>query len=486
MPDSAQRTCEAARRGLPLALLVACLARLGSGQGPVEPQPLGELRPIVIEQLSSPDPIARGEAALLLASAHEADAYQHILPIARDPAGEARIRGLLALGHLGTPGTAAVLSAAARDAARASRERLAAAYALGLLADDQAGLTADEVFHGTGGSGYRRNRELLQALLLGLAQGVHPQRSTRLRTLASDPSNQVAEIKELALRALARTPGAMDGETLDLLLESRDPQCRAGGLELLATGLVLPRAADVLTAEKLARKDPQAAVRAAALRALLHFRQPVALELGRAALRANDPVEAAAGVRICLQLGGGLARADAEIAIAATRGRDRQLAMLQACTGRPSDTFRAACQALATDPANPWVLRARAAAVLADPADPRGRVLLTDLFFETREPQALAILAQALARGEDLPDLPARLERSEAAAESHQIPARLAALVLADYPGAAAKCQALLADVHTPGEASAVLLRALRATRLQGPSGRELELVAPELAHVLR
>ena len=90
-------------------LLVAALSLSGAAQGPGHEGPkwMAPLLAEAEELLHHRSPELRGEAAMILASSGIRRHHPAILELARDGHPDARLRGILALGILGAPGSEA-------------------------------------------------------------------------------------------------------------------------------------------------------------------------------------------------------------------------------------------------------------------------------------------------------------------------------------------------------------------------------------------
>ena len=414
-------------------------------------------------ELQSQDPIVRGEAALALAPLHRPGDVEKLVAIARDPAPQARRRGLLALGYHGRSGVDVVLLEALRAEDRPEPERIAAAFALGLLRDDLSSSGFDELLKGKFGSGFRKDRLPVLAFLLALTAGQHPQRSAILEEVIEDAANRDPLIRRLALRTLSRDSGQMTARFVDKMLQSRESEIRVEMLAILASQR--PSADLATRVEKIAGVDPTPAVRAAALEALIAWRRPLALELSAKALKSNDPDEASAGLRGCLSLAGGYAREAADSLVQRTTRPELRHELLRAWRGTASKELRQHCVSLAADRRQPIECRVAATELLVETKDERARTALVDLFFETApfdgDPMLATRVARGLARLEPDPEVEKRLRAAASALEKHLAPLRVAALVRARHPAGANLATELLADGHLEATDLACVLRAL-------------------------
>jgi len=413
--------------------------------------------------LADRDPEVRGEAALVLATIGTADAgvdpFDIALRVSKDPAEPARLRGIMALGVLGRPGVEVRLeSLLLESAARPTLDAAAAALALGRLDDRHPGIAVETYLSRFQASSYRRHRDVLLALLVGLRGQEHPSKVRALQDLAEDEALKDSLLRRLLLEVLAETPHGLPADAVDEMLESRDPVDRAIGARLAIRAGAETPAAVLVRLERLASRDPHPDVRAAALEALTRARHLPALELAAHAATSPHPVEAAQGVRTAVTLGGGAMARALEGRILAERKVPLQVALMDALPGPWSDAYVDRCRELAADRRRPAGVRCQAALVLAAAGRTDAAPLLRNLFSSVEGEGALPQLAAAiLAISAEPPPLD-RFHRAGGALD----PDRLHALMVAGHPDAGA---ALLEALDAPDADVAGLLRSWRRAR---------------------
>lgn len=486
MPRTAHSARASARPLLAAALLfagVAVRAQVALPDTAVAAWPV-ETVLLVESQLGSADAITRGEAALALATLRRPDDLTKLIAIARDPAPEARVRGLLALGTYGRSGVDVVLVQALREDRRSELERCAAGFALGTLADDLLGRAYDELLKGRFGSGFRRDRGPALAFLLALAEGASTPHAAILREVLDDDANRDDLVRRLALRVLGRVPTNLDQKLVDRMLANRDADLRLEMLRLLAK---TPANAELgQRVEKLAGGDPNAGVRAAALDALVQWRRPRALEIAARALTASDPGEAVAGLRGCLGLAAGYARSAAEAVVVRTAKPELRSELLRAWRGSAGAELRNHAASLVGDRKVPAETRVAAVEVLVESKDQRAKACARDLFFEVDDLALATRLAAAAAEcgGDD--ELGKRIRAATTAADRVHATLRIAALVRAGHPDATLLAEEVLKDPHVAAEERARVLRALAHSRLAPVDLGTLVRLSEPLANLLR
>lgn len=414
------------------------------------------------------NPVLRGEAGLALATTGDARWHGALLSLAKAPEPAARLRGILALGVLGAPGTEEFLGGLLGETSPKSAERFAAALALGLLPDELSSPTFFRRMRRLRGGSYQRHAPELTALLAGLTTGRHPSKAGALRDLLDDAANKDPTLRRLAIRLLAAMSGTLDRARIETLLTSRNRGDRLGILEAMARGL-LPLDDSATTVERLARRDPDPAVRAAALDALTRHRRLAALEIGVDALRSKDPVEAAAGVRAALALGGGAIREAIEGRVERVTRPDLSRAMLAAfaATAVPSPEFADRCARMAADPERQEEVRIQAALVAARAGHARGLRLARELLSRTRRREDLRALARIAVRAAPSQTVIDALLSPDDAPGDPDLPRRLAALLAAGDRGVIAWIRKALDSPHLDAQAKSALLRGYRSSVLR-------------------
>ena len=483
---SAHRSCENAHSpGSPsaravggirpaLGALLAALAVAGSAL-PQAPglQPGPQLEREFTELLHHDDPVVRGEAALALASTGDLQHYDAILEVARDPAPQAELRGILAVGYLAAPGAEAFLGEVLTESSRRDRARSVAALAIGLLPEPHDAAAIDAYLRRVQGASYRQHRDTLAALLLGLAKTAHPSRVAAVYALLEDAANREPVLRRLAIEVLARVPGSMTLEQADRLLHSDQVVERLGVLIALRQGIAEPSAACLTEVADLARHDRDSQVRAAALRLLTKKRHLAALDIVPHALRSGEPDEAAAGVEAALHLGGGALRLATEDYILAARSPAAQARMLGVYGTSRSTPFLDGCLRLAASDETDERVRIAATALSARCGDPRIAPVARALFVAARTPDDLLVLAGALRQLDALDTVVGGIYPPGSPNESRIWPQRLRALLAVEYPRALSLLEDSLRRNRKNAGRQAELLRAFRSAALPSLTAAE-------------
>lgn len=457
MPPPRGRRCAVARFACAIALVLA-------GATAQAPSPAELAARAAAKHLDSADPIARGEAALLVAADAGPAIEARLLALAADPARAARLRGRIALGLCRTPTAIAALGRMAATATDDVDDRIAAAYGLGLASGPNAESAIAALLVGLQHGSWRRNREIVVALLLGMQRDPSPTATAALRQMLDDDANRDPDVRALMAARVVRHDRSFDDKPLRRLLQRGGPGERAAALAALAAATDAPIAGALLDdVAAAAARDDDAEARAAALAALARVRHLPALDLAVRAVRTGSAAEAREGLLCLRRLGGvGMLRAAAPL-IAEERDAARAEALLSAFDAPPPPELLARCRALAADGERPWSLRAAAATLLARAEPEAGALLLRELFRLCRDERLLPQLAAALVAAEREPTpLPRRFPIDASPAND---PARWAALLQADADGALAAVTAAL--VGSPGAAPPrVALAACRAGRV--------------------
>ncbi len=440
-----------------------CLPAAAQGRG--EEAPVW-LQPLVAEAqrlVDHPAPELRGEAALVLASSGMQRYHPSILKVARDHDPEARIRGILALGILGAPGAEALLGEVLVAATtRVGPASMAAALALGLLPEGHPAHAADEYLSRFRRSNYRRQRDVLASMLVGLSTGVRQSKATALRVLLEDAAINDGELRSLIVHVLVPVPNGLDEDEVEGLLNStREEERRAVLRALLRSERKLP-AEHLERVQRLATRDRSAGVRAAALQYLTFHRHLPALELSARALDSRDPEEVAAAVHAAVSLGGGALASALEPRILNEERAEIQAAMLAAFAGHRSEEFQRGCAALAVDRSRPLSVRAHAASIAAGMGDETMVPALRRIFLDSEDPEILALVARALQQVAPGTPLVADIHPPDSPEDLERLDERLRALVTAKHPEAFGLLRITLRDNDVDPGTKADLLRAWR------------------------
>jgi hypothetical protein len=428
-----------------------------------------------VQLLHHPDPVVRGEAALIAAATAERGAQTLLLQLAADPAPAARLRALIALGLLGTPAAIDLLDGCLRDTGtRGEADGTAAAFGLGLAPAELAQGAVNRLLLAVGQGSWRRQRDTLCGLLLGALRRDQPIEPAILRLLLDDDSNRDGDVRSLLLHHVLQ--GAPDLATTEL---RRWLDRGTAGERLVVLGWLCHRAdlelgelVPVLT--KLVQRGALGRERALALGALTRMRLPNALELAPDALSSGDTELAAQALRTMLGIGGARFVAALEQRILVVDDAAQRLALLEAFQAPLSTALADACVAIAADPRLDHTLRCRAALVLHRHRPERSQALLGDLFRADPPPphatddRLLTALAQArLGSGGDTPALSRLLD---GIADLGLDPARWTALLHAGHAAAERQLVRRLGDrTATPGQLAVALTSWRRAQVLSRP-----------------
>lgn len=457
-PTTARRAHWAIAAALCLAAL--CLAPLAPGQGPAPARELPRESAKVVAMAQTlvhdRDPEVRGEAVLLLAASRDlpagGDVFGVALRASKDPAPAARLRGILALGLLGETGVEVRL--AELLGGEPSTETEAAALALGMLADSHPGIAVEAYFTKFEGSSYRRQRGTLLAMLVGLGLEPHPSKIRALQDLFDDDALKHPDVRILLYEALGAVAHGLTDEDIDEMVEHRDARIRALGARWTVEDTE-PSESRLATLEKLAQRDPDENVRAAALDALTRARHLPALEIAAKAATSRDPIEAAQGMRSAARLGGGAMSQALEDRILSTRRPALQAALMAALPGPWTDRYLETCAELAIDTRRPADLRCAAALTLAAAGNAEAAPILRTLFASQAGRDHLPALARALI---GLTTEPPALDHLHPEGKTLDAE-RLEALLAAGHEGAAGAWLEAFARADAP---RAALLRAWR------------------------
>lgn len=428
--------------------------------------------------VGSSDPTVRGEAALVLAAARDPRQYDAVLAVAKDKAPEAQLRGILALGVMATPGAERVLEdLLLQSATRARPEGIAAAYALGCMPRDTAPAELGRYLARFRQSNYKRQRDLLGAMLVAMQGGSHPAQIQALRLILDDEANRDDSLKgQLVATLAALDHGLEDGQLRHLLEQGSEPERRAAMAALPCRAGETAELLPLVT--KLQASDPSAAVRAAALAWLTQARHLPALDLAARAIKSLQAVEVEQGVRSALKLGGGGMRVAVAEHILASTQPGLQTAMLRAFDGVADEDFATACRELAADRKRPQALRAAAGLVAGRALGAAAAPVLRDLLLADLDCDSLVQLLHLLMpEGSPAPTLATLFPPDRA--DLANMPQHLRALLLVRHPEAMRFVMTRLAAANTRPQVQAELLRATRQALLP-PTPPELLEQLPE------
>lgn len=420
------------------------------------------------------EPAVRGEAALVLAASGDDHAYPLVLGVAEAEASDASLRGILALGYLATPGTAASLERLLEaENGKSTPRALCAAFALASLPGEQGDLAINQLLSRMTERSWKRQGDLLLAVLAALVdRGPDAQRAVLLR-LFDDASMRDPALRAAVLAALAEIPGATTDKQLHAALASPSAELRAAALAALATKDAFDR--DWLAvATQLAQRDESPIVRANALLVLTNARHLPALDLAAKALRSDDVRLVAQAVRTGQHLGGEPMRRTLERQFAHL-ATPAQIALLEEIATPVSAEFATECREVVPDAARDEGVRTAALLLLARNGEKDLGDELAAAFARATDPQLHHRLARAYGHAID-GDPKALLDA--VAVDSAAAAGRLAALLHAGSAGASRFCIERLRRTDLPPGPGAVL-RALRRSRLP-QLGETARRIVPE------
>lgn len=359
-----------------------------------------------VRLLQHSDPVVRGEAALIAGAAHHPDAAAVILKLTDDPHVSARHRALLALGFVATPAAIQRLDDELRTTSRREGASGAAAgYALGLLPAAEAQAAQSRLFHFVVQGSWRRQRDTLLAVLLGMVEEGSTRDTAPLRRLFDDESNRDPEVRAMLLRLLLADPRGRSGLDLVRLLERGSEAERHELLRHLATTDEAPPNPLRGVLADLAERNADAALRGAALQVLGRWRFPEAVELATAALPSPDVAEAATALRLLCLAGGSAPLATLESRVRDERKPKTKAALLAAFAAPMTAELRDHCVDLASSPEADAELRCAAALAIVRAAPDRADVLLRNLFRSDAGVPRLPALAHAIVAHDNTAEL---------------------------------------------------------------------------------
>jgi len=379
-----------------LALVAACASAQDAppAQPPAAAPSLGAA---VAARLDDADPVVRGEAALLAALDATPAVEAKLLALAKDEQPAARLRACIALGHCHRDAALDALIIGLGDGARGDDDAVAAAFGLGLAGDLGEAAIARVLVAAEHGN-WKRRRDVVLALLLGLQRDAGPTATTALRRAFDDDSNRDPEVRALLLARLVVHDHDLDDKALLRAIERGAPGERLATLHGLATNARAVGGKLLAEVLRLAEHTLEDAAHAAALATLARLSHPQAPALAAKALRTGGPAAASEGLRVLRRLDGAEALRAVTAQLLSERNPARAAALLAAYEAPPPPALRDRCAELAADAANPPALRAAAAVLLARAEPARGAPLALALFRCTDATDALASLAKALLR----------------------------------------------------------------------------------------
>ena len=400
-------------------------------------------------KLGDPDPVARGEAALIVASAGDTHSETRLLQLAEDDHAAAARRATIALGLLATPAAIDYLETRLRTVdSRSGPDGVAAAFGLGLVPPDRVATSAARTLAMFQRGSWKRQHDVLLALLSAMSTHVERTERAALRLVLDDDANRAPQARALLLQLLLPMDTSFDRDDLRRRLRRGSDAERRAIVAFLADRPTADNAEWLDDLTEFARRDSDPHVRAAALRALARSRHVPALELAARALRSSTPGECEQAVVAMLAIGGASTRGALEQHILAERDPVRTGALLRGFQAPPTRLLLDHAARIATAHRQPFATRIAAAELIARSRDRRAVPILRDLFRAGKAPAQLVALARALHRLEEQPTPLDRLLDRPVHLASH--PHHWQALLVAGHPGAERAVLELLRDRSAP------------------------------------
>ena len=460
-----------------MVAVLAC-ALSGSAQAPIASGIERMVTRDAVPLLDHPDAETRGEAAIVIGSRGGIEQEPRLLRIATDRDATARHRGIVALGLLATPNAVHFLEAQLDSiAGRGSEDGAAAAFALGSVPNDRVGTSIARTLPLFGRGSWKRQHDVLHALLLGMTK--HPERTERgaLRLLFDNEANRSPEIRALLLQLLLPIDPTFTKKALRrILLRGSSPE-KIALVKWIANESPIDIQPWIDDLVKIAEHGDQPALRTAALKALTHCKHLPALEIAARRLKSLDPEECRQATASMLAISGAQARGALEQQLLSEPHPVRIEAMLRGFLAPPSDKLIAHAVAIATDTLRPIATRAAAAELISRSDKRRATPMLRDLFRVTDDPQILRAIARALRRSEASPTALGRLLDRRGALGQH--PERWQALLSASHGGAQRQVLATLEDPSAATNSVRTAIKAWRKSMVLGPPGSD----APSTIH---
>lgn len=459
----AQLLSALARRGDSVVsggLLGGLLLALSAGaQQPTQAQWTGLLVADAVRLTKSTDATTRGEAALLLAAIGDPRTFPEILCVAKDQKPAAQLRGILSLGRAAVSGAETFLRARVEaSGTRAQPDGIVAAFALGILPDAHADSIVSNYLGQVVGASYKRQHDILLALLLGLATHSATPQKTALTQLADDASMRDPVLRNATLLSLSKIANGISASRFASQLQHGSADDRRAILTLADSQQSLASLLPVFA--NLCEHDPNPEVRSLALAALTQARDQQALALAQRALRSTEPVEVEQATRTVLLFGGSSMCATVE-ALFADASPACLTAILTAFRGPLTEPAQTLLQKIAADRKNPVSLRTAAALALGQASISTASPSIRDAFIDERDPNSLRALAAALLQL--VPDQPPELQSLHSGSTPTDLalqPDHLAALLIARHPNAQRFCLEQLQNKDLPAAALCGVLRA--------------------------
>ena len=406
-------------------------------------------------------PEVRGEAALVVAASGDVRHEARLLELASDPAPAARRRALLALGLLATPAAVQHLERQLGTVdGRRGDDGVAAAYALGSVVPAQAQTSVARTLALFRRGSWKRQHDVLLALLQAMARHPDRQELGALRLLSEEDANRADDVRGALLRLRLPIDRSLSRGELERALRRSGKGVRRAVVGWLARRPIDEQEPwlDELTALAARDRDPE--VRALALLGLTRSRHLPGLEIAARALQSGHPGERRQAAVATLAIGGASMRGVLERHLLDERDLERLGALLEGYRAPPSRALLDRAVAVATDAATPTATRVAAAELVARSEPLRAAPMLRDLFLATSDTALLGRVARALRRVEEQPTELSKLVAEPLVLRHHGD--RWRALLAAGHSEAQRQVLSTLQDRDAPDAALCAALKAWR------------------------
>ncbi|MCK5943952.1 MAG: HEAT repeat domain-containing protein, partial [Planctomycetes bacterium] len=372
-------------------------------------------------ELASKDPVTRGEAALIVASAGRVAHEARLLELAADPANAARHRATLALGLLATPNAIQHLEGQLRTVQqRSSEDGMVAAYALGLVPTGRVETSIARTLPLFRRGSWKRQHDTLLALLRAMAAQPDRPELGALRLLFDDDANRAPDVRAAMLELLLPIDRSIEPRELQRTLRRGSQAERRAVMRWIANRPAEANGGWIDEFVQFAERDDDPEVRASALLGLARARHLPALEIAARALRSSSARESTTAVEAMLAIGGASMRGALEQHLLDERDPKRLGPLLRGFQAPPSKRLVDRAAEVARSASAPGHARVAAAELIARSDGKRAAPLLRDLFRDLDEPELLVRVARALERVEEQPTALSRLLERPVALAQHR------------------------------------------------------------------
>jgi len=451
-----------------VAMLLAC-GLSGIAQAPIASGLERMVAQDAAALLDHQDAEVRGEAAIVVASQGRIEHEAALLEIAADPKPAARHRGMLALGQLATPNAVHFLESHLRtNEGRSNPDGVAAAFALGCVPPANVDTSVARTLPLFERGSWKRQHEVLYALLLGMCK--HPERTEQraLRVLFDNEANRSPVIRGLLLRLLLPIDDTFSDKDLRRLLQRGSANEKVAIVQWLADRTPADNQPWIPDLVKIAERAADPTLRTAALRALTRCRHLPALEIAARALQSSDPDECGQAMASMLSISGARARGALERQLLRERDPVKLMAMMGHFLAPPSKELVDYAIEIAADPKVAIGTRTAAAELISRSDKKRALPMLRNLFRRATDPQLLRKLARALRGAEESPTALSRLLQRPIALPQH--PRHWQALLAAGHAGAQRQVLMTLKDPSSDAASKRSALKAWRKAMVLGPA----------------